>query len=238
MVSERIKTLETRSVLRNDSSEFEYLTAAEIDDIFEEFAQNVHFLRVGHQRHLIASERQHIFMVTILLLTGARLSEAIMLKTSNFNFTGRRFPAVEIPTLKDPDGVMPLRRVPMSPMLEYTIREYLEDNKFKPGSTDPIFTFDERWYRYKINGIGKRVGVPDLHPHMFRHTFATWAMLAMVPANVLQRWLGHRSLSSTGVYTRITNASGQIISNEWRNEFSAMLSRFYSGRTPQHTEEQ
>ena len=80
MVSKRIESLEARTTVSNNNSELEYLTSSEVDDIFAEFARNVHYLRVGHQRQLINSERQHIFMATLLLLTGARLSEAIMLQ--------------------------------------------------------------------------------------------------------------------------------------------------------------
>ncbi len=43
-----------------------------------------------------------------------------------------------------------------------------------------------------------------IHAHKFRHTFAVKSILAGVPLNVIQEWLGHSSIFITSIYLKIT----------------------------------
>lgn len=51
-----------------------------------------------------------------------------------------------------------------------------------------------------IKHAGRSAAQIDIHPHMLRHTFATNLML-YAPTRVVQELLGHKSLSSTQIYT-------------------------------------
>lgn len=57
--------------------------------------------------------------------------------------------------------------------------------------------------RYQIRSIGRSVGVAGLHAHVWRHTFATRLIEQGVDIRTVQELLGHSSVATTQVYTRV-----------------------------------
>ena len=50
----------------------------------------------------------------------------------------------------------------------------------------------------------KRIGIKkDVHPHLLRHTFATDLLRSTKNIRLVQKALGHTSLSSTMIYTHV-----------------------------------
>jgi site-specific recombinase XerD len=56
-----------------------------------------------------------------------------------------------------------------------------------------------------LNRITKRAGLPHVHPHQLRHTFATQAINRGMSLEALAALLGHRSLRMTMTYARIAD---------------------------------
>ena len=54
-----------------------------------------------------------------------------------------------------------------------------------------------------IRDTGRIAGVPDTHPHRFRHTFATTALNKGIPIEQVQQLLGHERLDTTMIYAKV-----------------------------------
>lgn len=53
--------------------------------------------------------------------------------------------------------------------------------------------------------IGKDAGLDHMHPHTLRHCFATHMLEQGIALYEIQAMLGHRSVSSTAIYSHVTN---------------------------------
>lgn len=71
-------------------------------------------------------------------------------------------------------------------------------------------------HRWVIDlGLRDGAGQPEnITPHRFRHTFATEMLEKGVPIDIVQKLLGHRSLSSTQIYA---TTSDKRMRTEWEN---------------------
>lgn len=101
---------------------------------------------------------------------------------------------------------------PLRPILEEflaDIRPQLPDSPLllsNPVSrvTTPLAGFSHEAIYRDVELAGQEAGVPGRHhPHRWRHTFATELVRAGVDIHVVQRLLGHRSITATVGYTHL-----------------------------------
>lgn len=190
-----------------------YLLAPEVSAL-------LHYVPDLHRKMLFAT----------LWNTGARINEALALTRDDFSLAPP-YPFVQLATLKqraeratrtagrNPAGSQVHRLVPLSDtqyvsqlqMMVATLKIPLERRNKRTGRTEKarIWEITDRtvrtWLSEAVEAAaadGVTFSVP-VTPHTFRHSYAMHMLYAGIPLKVLQSLMGHKSISSTEVYTKV-----------------------------------
>jgi site-specific recombinase XerD len=143
-------------------------------------------------------------MLTLLLDTGLRMSELIGLKLRDVD--------LEAGSLKVLGKGNKERIVPFGVAAQKTVWRYVHQVRPEPLGADYLFLtldgapFTRDGFRSLIKRVGARAGVPRLHPHLCRHTFATCYLINGGDVFSLQQILGHTTLEMVRRYVRLASA--------------------------------
>ena len=77
--------------------------------------------------------------------------------------------------------------------------------------------------RFMINRYVELAGINQhITPHMFRHSFATLLLEQDVDIRYIQRMLGHSSISTTEIYTHVSNTKQKdiLVNRHPRNQMT------------------
>lgn len=166
-----------------------YLLAPEVSAL-------LHYVPDLHRKMLLAT----------LWNTGARINEARAVKaarTAGRSPAGRQ--AHRLVPLSDANYVSQLE------MMVATLKIPLERRNKRSGRTEKarIWEITDRTVRTWLSEAvetaaadGVTFSVP-VTPHTFRHSYAMHMLYAGIPLKVLQSLMGHKSISSTEVYTKV-----------------------------------
>ena len=69
--------------------------------------------------------------------------------------------------------------------------------------------------RSLIERLSKAAGIPRLHPHLMRHTYATRFLLNGGNVFLLQQNLGHTTLTMVQKYLHIANREAAVVSQDF-----------------------
>lgn len=151
--------------------------------------------------HALGSFERNRAILLLLLDTGIRASELCDLKVEDVDNRNHRIFVRHGKGMKE-------RMLPFSPRTGQMIWRYLASRK-DTRPEDPLFlskldhTMDRRKLSEMFRKIGIRAGVPNVHPHRFRHTFAIQYLRNGGNVYTLQAMLGHSTLESVRIYLKI-----------------------------------
>lgn len=152
-------------------------------------------------------EHRDSVMFEFMYACGLRVSEVISLQVSDVNLDEGFVFIRESKGNKD-------RYVPFYPSLSIRIKEYKTQSRSKllgKETHDYLFVnqkgkqLTSRGVQYRLDIAGAKSGLKmKLHPHMLRHSFATHLLDNGADLRVVQELLGHASLSTTQIYTHVS----------------------------------
>jgi len=146
-------------------------------------------------------------MLEVLYATGVRVTELIELKRESVNFNQGM---VRVIGKGNKERIVPLGDEALKWVISYL--ENARPELMSNGSTDVLFpskrgkTMTRQTFWYAIRRYAIQAGIErHLSPHTLRHAFATHLLNHGADLRAVQMMLGHASLSTTQIYTRVAN---------------------------------
>lgn len=147
------------------------------------------------------------FSIKLLAVTGARVSEAVRITKRDFD---NGFAEVWS------KGKM--RRIYIPMRFQEEAAEFYQNIR----DSDPLIrnkcgkAISTRGVAYMLQSFAKRYGIDKrvMHPHAFRHLFAIEFLRKTSNLPLLSDIMGHSSVSTTAIYTRLTQEEQERIINK------------------------
>ena len=169
------------------------------------------------QKEQAVSEYQHrccirdIAVIELLFATGMRISELCSLKPSDIDLEssniliygkGTKERIIQLGNQEVIDALALYRETFAK---DIKICGYFFVNRLK-------HKLSAQSVRFMINHYAELAGISQhITPHMFRHSFATLLLEQDVDIRYIQRMLGHSSISTTEIYTHVSNTKQKYI---------------------------
>ena len=142
-------------------------------------------------------------MFTMLYACGLRVSELIHLVWPDIDLEGR---IVHITGKGDKQRIVPFFQGFDKDLLNYKLRYWqtiAKDDHVFVNARGKAFT--SRGIQYLMQKHADDIGMHmKVHPHMFRHSFATHLLDNGADIRIVQELLGHASLSTTQIYSHVS----------------------------------
>jgi integrase/recombinase XerD len=144
-------------------------------------------------------------MTELLYASGLRVSEMVSLKLSDVDLDAGLVTCLGKGSKE--------RRVPVGRSAVEWVRRYLPARRRLVGDRDEQALFvtsrgtsvTRQMYWRRLVEYGERARLGRITPHMLRHTFATHLLEHGADLRSVQMMLGHGDISTTQIYTHVTN---------------------------------
>ncbi len=152
-----------------------------------------------------------IAVIELLFATGMRISELCSLKPTDIDFQNNNIliygkgAKERVLQIGNPDVLSALLSYQETFKADITACGYFFVNRLQHKLSDQSV-------RFMINHYVNLAGISQhITPHMFRHSFATLLLEQDVDIRYIQRMLGHSSISTTEIYTHVSNVKQKDI---------------------------
>ena len=146
-------------------------------------------------------DKRDFAIIELIYSSGLRVSEAVNSNLSDFEDNNN--------FLRVLGKGSKTRLVPVGRFAQNAIKEWLKERNKILTSDDALFInlrggrISTRSIQERIKNIALMQGLPPVNPHMLRHSFATHLLESSGDLRSIQELLGHSSLSTTQIYTRL-----------------------------------
>jgi site-specific recombinase XerD len=150
------------------------------------------------------TRRRDASLVVFMLNTGLRLSETTSVRLGDIEFTERKGQVL----VRQGKGNKE-RAVPLNVEARAALREWLsvrpqgaDDCLWIATEEDAAGGLTPRAVQRVLKRYGQEAGIPNLTPHVLRHTFAKNLADRHIGVEVIAQLLGHENLNTTQVYIK------------------------------------
>ena len=159
---------------------------------------------------------RNLLFLEILFDTGLRVSEAVNIKLSDIN---KSECSIKVLGKGSKERIVYFGEYALNYLNEYmAIRAGINSSDKNYLFLNKNYTkLTRRGAEYLINSVTKQALLKQkVTPHTLRHSFATEMLNNGCDIRSVQELLGHKSLSTTGIYTHVTN---EVVRTEYLKAF-------------------
>ena len=147
-------------------------------------------------------------MLELLYATGMRVSEFVSLNVSSIELQGQRTSVRCIGKGRRE------RLIPIYPAAVTALHEYIKSARprLARGRREAALFINRRGERLTRQGVwliiknyAEEAGIQGVTPHTLRHSFATHLLRGSAPLRNVQELMGHANISTTQLYTQLTD---------------------------------
>ena len=148
-----------------------------------------------------AQEKRDLAIIELIYSSGLRVSEAVNVNLNDFE-DNKNFLRVLGKGSKT-------RLVPVGRYAQNAINDWMVEREKLSTNDNALFVnlrgnrISTRSVQERIKSIAIMQGLPPVNPHMLRHSVATHLLESSGDLRSIQELLGHSSLSTTQIYTRL-----------------------------------
>ena len=146
-------------------------------------------------------EIRDLAIVELMYSSGLRVSEAVNINVGDFE--------EDMTFLRVLGKGSKTRLVPIGRFAISAINNWLIERDKIVSRSDALFLNSKgtrltvRSVQLRLKKMALKQGLPPIHPHMLRHSFATHMLESSGDLRTIQELLGHSSLSTTQIYTKL-----------------------------------
>ena len=146
-------------------------------------------------------EIRDMAIIELMYSSGLRVSETAGVNISDFE--------EDMSFLRVIGKGTKTRLVPLGRFAINAIKNWLLEREKIVRKTDALFLNSQgtrlsvRSVQIRLKALALKQGLPPIHPHMLRHSFATHMLESSGDLRTIQELLGHSSLSTTQIYTKL-----------------------------------